>query len=44
MYEDVEQVATFEHPYARESGAPIYICRKPKHTLQEVWPHIRHFI
>ncbi len=44
MYEDVEQVATFEYPYARESGAPIYLCRKPKHTLQEVWPHIHAFI
>jgi len=44
MYEDVEQVATFEQPYARESGTPIYLCRKPKHTVQEIWPHIRHFI
>jgi hypothetical protein len=44
MYEDVEQVATFEHPYARESGTPIFLCRKPRHTLQEVWPHIHSFI
>jgi len=44
MYEDVEQVATFQHPYARESGNPIYLCRKPKRTVQEVWPHIHSFI
>jgi len=44
MYEDVEEVATFEHPYAKESGASIYLCRKPKHTLQEIWPHIRVFV
>ena len=44
MYEEVRQVATFEHPYARESGTPIFLCRKPRHTLQEVWPHIHSFI
>jgi len=44
MYEDVEQVGVFEHPYARESGSRIYVCRKPKRTLQEVWPGIKNFI
>jgi hypothetical protein len=44
MYEDVEQIATFVHPYARESGAPIFLCRKPRYTLQQIWPHIRSFI
>ena len=44
MYEDVQEVATFEHPYAKESGASVYLCRKPKHTLQEVWPKVRSFI
>ena len=44
MYEDVQRVATFEHPYARESGDAIYLCRKPKRTLQEIWPNIRNFI
>jgi hypothetical protein len=44
LYEDVQQVATFTNPYALESGTPIFFCRKPKHTLQEVWPHIHYFI
>jgi hypothetical protein len=44
MYEDVKEVATFQHPYSRESGTRIYLCRKPRHTLQEIWPHIRTFI
>jgi hypothetical protein len=44
FYEDVHEVATFEYPYAADSGASIYLCRKPKHTLQEIWPHIRNFI
>jgi hypothetical protein len=44
MYEDVQQVATFTNPYAQESGAPLFLCRKPLHTLQEVWPQIHNFI
>jgi hypothetical protein len=43
-YENVQQVATFTHPYAYESGTPIFLCRKPKYTLQEVWPSIHNFI
>jgi 4-amino-4-deoxy-L-arabinose transferase-like glycosyltransferase len=44
MYDDVQEVAIFENPYAQESGNPIYLCRKPRRTIQEVWPHIRSFI
>jgi hypothetical protein len=44
IYDDVEQVATFTYPYAQESGTPIFLCRKPKYTLQEVWPRIHNFI
>jgi hypothetical protein len=43
LYENVQQVATFTNPYAYESGAPIFLCRKPKHTLQEVWPNVHNF-
>jgi hypothetical protein len=44
FYDDVQQVATFTNPYAQQSGAPIFLCRKPLHTLQEIWPGIHHFI
>ena len=44
LYEDVRQVATFGHPYAAISGTPIFLCRKPKQTLQEFWPHHHDFI
>jgi hypothetical protein len=44
LYEDVQQVATFTNPYAQESGRPVFLCRKPKRTLQEVWPSIHNFI
>jgi len=44
MYAVVQQVAVFENPYAHESGTPIFLCHKPKHTLQEVWPRLKNFI
>jgi hypothetical protein len=44
FYEDVQQVATFTNPYAQQSGARIFLCRKPLHTLQEIWPSVHHFI
>jgi hypothetical protein len=44
LYEDVRQVAAFANPYALESGSPIFLCRKPKGTLQAFWPHHHYFI
>lgn len=46
MYEQVDQVATVNSEYARpgEANLPIYLCRRPKMTLQQVWPRIKHFI
>jgi len=44
LYEDVWQVSAFANPYAVESGKPIFLCRKPKGTLQAFWPHHHDFI
>lgn len=44
LYNDVQQVATFTHPYAAENNIPIFLCRNPKHTLQEYWPKHHNFI
>jgi hypothetical protein len=46
MYEDVQQAATVICEYARpfETDLPVYLCRRPKVTLQQVWPRIRHFV
>ena len=46
MYEDVHQAATVVCEYARpfETDLPVYLCRRPKVTLQQVWPHIKGFI
>jgi hypothetical protein len=46
MYEDVEQAATITCEYAMpyETDLPVYLCRSPKMTLQQVWPHLKNFI
>ncbi len=44
LYADVQQVTTFNHPYAQESNVPIFLCRQPKQTLQEYWPQHHDFI
>jgi hypothetical protein len=46
MYEDVEQAATITCQYAMpyETDLPVYLCRRPKMTLQQVWPHLKNFI
>jgi len=46
MYEDVQQAATVVCENARplETNLPVYLCRRPKMTLQQVWPQIRKFI
>ena len=46
MYDDVQQAATVICEYARpfETNLPVYLCRRPKMTLQQVWPGAKHFI
>jgi hypothetical protein len=46
LYEDVEQAATITCEYAMpyETDLPVFLCRRPKMTLQQVWPHLKNFI
>jgi hypothetical protein len=46
MYDDVQQAATVICEYARpfETNLPVYLCRRPKVTLQQVWPRAKRFI
>jgi hypothetical protein len=46
MYDDVQQAATVISEYAMpyETNLPVYLCRRPKMTLQQVWPRAKHFI
>jgi len=46
MYDDVEQAATITCEYAMpyETDLPVYLCRRPKMTLQQVWPRLKNYI
>jgi hypothetical protein len=45
-YEDVQQAATVQCEYAVafETNLPVYLCRRPKVTLQQIWPRLKKFI
>jgi 4-amino-4-deoxy-L-arabinose transferase-like glycosyltransferase len=42
FFNSVEQVAYFKNQYAYDQS--IYLCKKPKSSLREMWPHFRSFI
>lgn len=41
-YAVVEQAAVATHPYALpvERDVPVYVCRDPRRTLQQIWPEL----
>jgi hypothetical protein len=45
-YEEVTLFAIHRHPYAMpyESDLPIWICRRPKVTLKQIWPLVKSYI
>jgi hypothetical protein len=46
IFDDVRLGAIHAHPYAMpyESNLPVYVCRKPKLSLPEIWPRTKHYI
>jgi hypothetical protein len=42
LYEDVIQVAAVGHPFAvaEERNVPVLVAKRPRRTLQEVWPDL----
>ena len=42
-FDQVELAATITHPYAipHENDLPVYVCRKPKRPLKEIWPDVK---
>lgn len=44
-FEEVQEAARTSHPYAMpyENDIPIYVCKKLKLNLQQIWPKIKHF-
>ena len=45
-YEEVTLFAMHSNPHAMpfESDLPIWICRRPKLTLEQIWPEVKHFV
>jgi Dolichyl-phosphate-mannose-protein mannosyltransferase len=45
-YEEVVEVGRTAEPNAMpyENDVPIYVCRRPRRTLQDVWPSTKHYI
>jgi hypothetical protein len=42
-FDQVELAATVTHPYVlpHENNLPVYVCRKPKRPLKEIWPDVK---
>ena len=45
-YEEVEDAGTTDEPLAMpyENGIHIYVCRKLRRPLEQVWPETKHYI
>ncbi len=43
LFNDIEKATTVSNEYAMpdENNIPLYICRKPKKSLQEAWPQLK---
>jgi hypothetical protein len=46
LFGEVQQVATISSPLAMpvEQNLPVYLCRKPRAPLAELWPHFKMII
>ncbi len=44
-FDQIEQAALVVNEYAMpyESNLPVYVCRKPKLSLKEVWPEVKKY-
>ncbi|HLL75237.1 MAG TPA: glycosyltransferase family 39 protein [Pyrinomonadaceae bacterium] len=42
-FDQIEHAATFTHPYVlpHENEQPVFVCRKPKAPLSEIWPRVK---
>jgi len=45
MFDQIDLVATIHNEYAipAEDNLPVYVCRKPKMTLQQAWPRLKFY-
>ena len=45
MFGEIQLAATINYEYAipEENNLPVYVCRKPKLTLQQAWPNLKFY-
>jgi Dolichyl-phosphate-mannose-protein mannosyltransferase len=45
IFDQIDLAATINYEYAipEENNLPVYICRKPKMTLQQAWPRLKFY-
>jgi hypothetical protein len=45
IFGQIDQAATinFEYAIPEENNLPVYICRRPKMTLQQAWPRLKFY-
>jgi hypothetical protein len=45
VFGEVEKVAMIRCEYCvpDEDDLPVYVCRDPRASLQELWPHVKHY-
>jgi len=45
LFDQIELAATINYDYAipEENNLPVYICRKPKITMQQAWPLLKFY-
>ena len=45
LFDQIDLAATINYEYAipEENNLPVYVCRKPKMTLQQAWPRLKFY-
>jgi hypothetical protein len=45
IFDEIDLAATINYEYAipEENNLPVYICRKPKMSLQQAWPRLKFY-
>lgn len=45
IFDDIQLAATIQNGYAipEENNLPVYICRRPRMTLQQAWPSLKFY-
>jgi hypothetical protein len=43
VFEDVQQAGMHTCTYCRENTLPIYVCRRAKFSIKDLWPDVKEY-